>query len=143
MKLLCVCVGRDRAAARSPSRAGGRPVEESEGQHAARGRVGEAAPRSEQHQSSSSLLRNRHQPVHHRVRARAVWPRSTRSTYLNNLGFVIGWTMVTLFGRLLVPATAACALCALLSLPSTLWAAAAAGPVRAVDKTENRRGNAS
>ena len=87
-KLSCARVGRDRAAARSPSRGRRttrRGVRGSRTQRAVG--VGEAAPRSEQHQRAAALFSGTDTSPTTIARARARYGlRSTRSTYLNNLG---------------------------------------------------------
>ena len=113
--------------------------------HAARGRVGEAGPRSEQHQRATALFSGTDTSPTTIARARARYGlRSTCSTYLNNLGLRDWLDHGDSLSVWLSPSTLrlAYALCALLSLPALdpLWAAAAAGPVRAVDKTENLQG---
>ena len=99
-KLSCARVGRDRAAARSPSRGRRttrRGVRGSRTQRAVG--VGEAAPRSEQHQRAAALFSGTDTSPTTIARARArgmVFARRAQRT-LTILAFVIGWTMVTLF----------------------------------------------
>ena len=145
-KLSCARVGRERAAARSPSRGRRttrRGVRGSRTQRAVG--VGEAAPRSEQHQRAAALFSGTDTSPTTIARARARYGlRSTRSTYLNNLGLRDWLDHGDSLSIWLSPSPLrlAYALCALLSLPALdpLWAAAAAPGGQCGRKTGNLQG---
>ena len=112
--------------------------------HAARGRVGEAGPRSEQHQRATALFSGTDTSPTTIARARARYGlRSTRSTYLNNLGLrdwldhgdsLSVWLSPS-------PLRLAYALCALLSLPALPRPFVGGGAgASARDKTRNLQG---
>ena len=118
--------------------------------HAARGRVGEAGPRSEQHQRATALFSGTDTSPTTIARARARYGlRSTCSTYLNNLGLrdwldhgdsLSVWLSPS-------PLRLAYALCALLpACPRPFVMAAAAAGVASAGGRQDRkstRGNAS